>query len=92
MSCRAIRNGADNYPKLIILNFSCYVEKITHNGPYTARRPAVGVATRMSQKQVDKVIDFYRDANFYAMEVWGGAVPDSVMRYLGEDRGTVWNP
>ena len=37
-------------------------------------------ATRMSQKQVDKVIDFYRDANFYAMEVWGGAVPDSVMR------------
>ena len=45
-------------------------------------------ATRMSQKQVDKVIDFYRDANFYAMEVWGGAVPDSVMRYLGEDP---WN-
>ena len=30
-------------------------------------------ATRMSQKQVDKVIDFYRDANFYAMEY--GEVP-----------------
>ena len=25
------------------------------------------------------------DAGFYAMEVWGGAVPASVMRYLGED-------
>lgn len=42
-------------------------------------------ATRMSQAQVDKVLPFYRDANFYAMEVWGGAVPDSVMRYLNEN-------
>ena len=39
-------------------------------------------ATRMTQKQVDRVLPFYKDANFYAMEVWGGAVPDSVMRYL----------
>lgn len=42
-------------------------------------------ATRMTQQQVDKVLPFYKDANFYAMEVWGGAVPDSVMRYLGEN-------
>ncbi|MCE1195614.1 carboxylase, partial [bacterium] len=41
-------------------------------------------ATRMSQDQVDRVLADYRDARFYAMEVWGGAVPDSVMRYLNE--------
>ncbi|HTN68846.1 MAG TPA: biotin/lipoyl-containing protein [Dysgonamonadaceae bacterium] len=41
-------------------------------------------ATRMNQSQIDRVLPFYRDANFYAMEVWGGAVPDSVMRYLNE--------
>ena len=42
-------------------------------------------ATRMNQSQVDRVLSFYKDANFYAMEVWGGAVPDSVMRYLNEN-------
>lgn len=42
-------------------------------------------ATRMNQKQVDRVLPYYKDANFYAMEVWGGAVPDSVMRYLNEN-------
>lgn len=42
-------------------------------------------ATRMTQEQIDRVLPFYKDANFYAMEVWGGAVPDSVMRYLNED-------
>lgn len=42
-------------------------------------------ATRMSQSQIDRVLPFYKDAHFYAMEVWGGAVPDSVMRYLGEN-------
>ncbi len=41
-------------------------------------------ATRMTQAQIDRVLPFYKDAKFYAMEVWGGAVPDSVMRYLGE--------
>jgi oxaloacetate decarboxylase alpha subunit/pyruvate carboxylase subunit B len=39
----------------------------------------------MSQAQVDRVLPLYRDASFYAMEVWGGAVPDSVMRYLNEN-------
>lgn len=42
-------------------------------------------ATRMNQAQVDRVLPYYKDANFYAMEVWGGAVPDSVMRYLNEN-------
>jgi pyruvate carboxylase subunit B len=42
-------------------------------------------ATRMTQAQVDRVLPLYKEAGFYAMEVWGGAVPDSVMRYLNED-------
>ena len=42
-------------------------------------------ATRMTQAQVDRVLPLYRNAGFYAMEVWGGAVPDSVMRYLNEN-------
>jgi oxaloacetate decarboxylase alpha subunit/pyruvate carboxylase subunit B len=45
-------------------------------------------ATRMSQAQVDRVLPYYRQAGFYAMEVWGGAVPDSVMRYLNESPWT----
>lgn len=42
-------------------------------------------ATRMTQKQIDKVLPHYKEAGFYAAEVWGGAVPDSIMRYLNED-------
>lgn len=42
-------------------------------------------ATRMNQRQVDQVLPYFAKAGFYAMEVWGGAVPDSVMRYLHED-------
>ncbi len=42
-------------------------------------------ATRMTQEQIDRVLPLYREANFYAMEVWGGAVPDSIMRYLNEN-------
>ncbi|MDR0873692.1 MAG: carboxylase [Prevotellaceae bacterium] len=42
-------------------------------------------ATRMTQSQIDRVLPFYKAAGFYAMEVWGGAVPDSIMRYLGEN-------
>lgn len=45
-------------------------------------------ATRMTQQQVDRVLPFYKKAHFYAMEVWGGAVPDSVMRYLNENPWT----
>lgn len=42
-------------------------------------------ATRMNQPQVDKVLPIYKKAKFYAMEVWGGAVPDSIMRFLNEN-------
>jgi pyruvate carboxylase len=42
----------------------------------------------MRQEQIDRVLPYYKDANFYAMEVWGGAVPDSVMRYLNENPWT----
>jgi pyruvate carboxylase subunit B len=42
-------------------------------------------ATRMNQDQVDRLLPLYKNAGFYAMEVWGGAVPDSIMRYLDEN-------
>lgn len=42
-------------------------------------------ATRMTQEQVDSVLPLFKEANFYALEVWGGAVPDSIMRYLNEN-------
>jgi pyruvate/oxaloacetate carboxyltransferase len=42
-------------------------------------------ATRVPQAEIEKVLPLYKEANFYAMEVWGGAIPDSVMRYLNED-------
>lgn len=45
-------------------------------------------ATRMPQSEIDKLLPLYEDAGFYIMEVWGGAVPDSVMRYLDE---SPWN-
>ena len=45
-------------------------------------------ATRMTQEQVNRCLPFYKDAGFFAMEVWGGAVPDSVMRYLNENPWT----
>lgn len=45
-------------------------------------------ATRMAQAQIDRCLPYYKEANFYAMEVWGGAVPDSVMRYLNENPWT----
>ncbi|HQO09449.1 MAG TPA: hypothetical protein PLK90_04890 [Clostridiales bacterium] len=43
------------------------------------------LATRMSQAHVDRVLPLYAKAGFYACEVWGGAVPDSIMRYLNEN-------
>ncbi len=45
-------------------------------------------ATRLDQKTIDGLLPDYRDAGFYIMEVWGGAVPDSVMRYLDESPWT----
>lgn len=45
-------------------------------------------ATRMSQQQIDRVLELYRSTGFYATEVWGGAVPDSIMRFLSENPWT----
>lgn len=45
-------------------------------------------ATRLDQSTIDRLLPYYGDAGFYIMEVWGGAVPDSVMRYLDE---SPWN-
>ncbi|MFA6128693.1 MAG: carboxylase [Bacteroidales bacterium] len=45
-------------------------------------------ATRMNQNQVDRLLPLYKNAGFYALEVWGGAVPDSIMRFLNEDPWT----
>lgn len=42
-------------------------------------------ATRMAQDQIDRVLELYRNTGFYATEVWGGAVPDSIMRFLSEN-------
>ncbi|MDE7457713.1 MAG: biotin/lipoyl-binding protein [Muribaculaceae bacterium] len=41
-------------------------------------------ATRLSQGEIDKLLPYYENAGFYIMEVWGGAIPDSVMRYLDQ--------
>ncbi len=41
-------------------------------------------ATRLPQAEIDKLLPYYENAGFYIMAVWGGAVPDSVMRYLDE--------
>lgn len=45
-------------------------------------------ATRMSQATIDRLLPLYENSGFYIMEVWGGAIPDSVMRYLDE---SPWN-
>lgn len=45
-------------------------------------------ATRMSQATIDRLLPLYKNAGFYIVECWGGAVPDSVMRYLDE---SPWN-
>lgn len=41
-------------------------------------------ATRMPQRDIDRLLPLYEQAGYYILEVWGGAVPDSVMRYLDE--------
>ena len=46
------------------------------------------LATRMKQQDIDPLLPLYKEAGFYIMEVWGGAVPDSVMRYLDESPWT----
>lgn len=41
--------------------------------------------TRMTQKQVERILPGFKDAGFYAMEVWGGSVPEAMMRHLDEN-------
>jgi oxaloacetate decarboxylase alpha subunit/pyruvate carboxylase subunit B len=45
-------------------------------------------ATRMTQKQVDRILPGFKSAGFYAMEVWGGSVPETQLRHLDEDPWT----
>ncbi len=42
-------------------------------------------ATRMTGKQIAKVVDDIARCGFYNMEVWGGATLDVCMRYLDEN-------
>ncbi len=42
-------------------------------------------ATRMTKAQALSVVPLIRDVGFTAIEVWGGAVLDSCIRYLNED-------
>ena len=48
-------------------------------------------ATRMKQESIDKLLPLYKEAGFYAMEVWGGAVPDSVALSWRRPMGTPKN-
>ena len=43
------------------------------------------IATRMRIEDMLPILSKMDEIGFGAMEVWGGAVPDSVMRYLGEN-------
>lgn len=42
-------------------------------------------ATRMTQKQVERTLPGFKNAGFYAMEVWGGSVPEALLRNLDEN-------
>ena len=42
-------------------------------------------ATRMPISQIRQIVPILKNSGFYAAEVWGGAVPDSCMRYLDEN-------
>ena len=42
-------------------------------------------ATRMNQKQVERTLPGFKDAGFYAMEVWGGSVPEALLKFLNEN-------
>jgi oxaloacetate decarboxylase alpha subunit/pyruvate carboxylase subunit B len=41
-------------------------------------------AARMTQKQVERTLPGFKDAGFYAMEVWGGSVPETMLKHLDE--------
>ena len=41
--------------------------------------------TRMTQKQVERTLPGFKNAGFYALEVWGGSVPEAMMKHLDEN-------
>ena len=43
------------------------------------------VATRMPEKDFEKILDTINRAGYYSVECWGGATFDSCLRYLDED-------
>lgn len=42
-------------------------------------------ATRMSTEQIMRVLPMINDAGYTALELWGGAILDSTIRFLNED-------
>ncbi len=52
---------------------------------YLERRAAIPFCHATETRQIERVLPIYKEAGFYALEVWGGAVPDSIMRYLNDD-------
>lgn len=45
-------------------------------------------ATRMRNEQIEEVLPLLLDANYFGLEVWGGATLDSCMRFLNTDPWT----
>ncbi len=43
------------------------------------------IATRMTQKEFDGILETMDKAGYYSAECWGGATFDSCLRFLGED-------
>ncbi|RKX52147.1 MAG: oxaloacetate decarboxylase subunit alpha [Thermotoga sp.] len=43
------------------------------------------IATRMRTEDMEPVLDAFDELGFHAMEVWGGATYDSMVRFLDED-------
>lgn len=42
-------------------------------------------SARMTQAHIDQVLPFYKDAGFFALDIWGDTVPENIMRYWGEN-------
>ncbi len=40
---------------------------------------------RMTNAQIESLLLLYKNAGFYALEVWGGSVPDAQLRFLHEN-------
>ncbi len=61
-------------------------QKTIHFSDVTLRDGQQSIAaTRMTTPQAMRVLPLLKDAGFYELETWGGAVPDSCVRFLNED-------